>query len=205
VSQAVDLRHMTVTVDDVMSWEPCKEYSRERVTALFAGRETITAFDVLDMDIPAEDRLWAVLREEMVPAPVLHEFACRIAEAALSQESMAGREPDPRSWAAIDAKRKWLRGEIGDKELHAAWEAARDVVREAVQEVAWTTARDIAWNAAWKNAWDAARGTAFSVAWNSAWNAARNASWSAAWDAAREEQCAMLRGMLEEQMGGGKP
>jgi len=135
------------------------------------------------MDIPAEDRLWAVLR--MVPDPILHEFACRIAEAVLMRERRAGREPDPRSWAAIDAKRKWLRGEIGDKELHAAWEAARDVVREAVQEVAWTTARDIAWNAAWKTAWDAARGAAFSVAWNSAWNSAR------------EEQCAMLRRMLE--------
>ena len=189
---------LAVTVDDVMSWRLCDGYTRYRVNTLFAGREAITALDVLKMDIPAGDRLWAVLREEMVPAPILHEFACRIAEAALSQESMAGREPDPRSWAAIDAKRKWLRGEIGDKELHAAWEAARDVVREAVQEVAWTTARDIAWNAACaKNAWDAARGTAFSVAWNSAWNAARNASWSAAWDAAREEQCAMLRRMLE--------
>lgn len=65
MSQAVDLRHMTVTVDDVMSWEPCKEYSRERVTALFAGRKTITALDVLDMDIPAEDRLWAVLRMDV--------------------------------------------------------------------------------------------------------------------------------------------
>jgi hypothetical protein len=170
---------MTVTVDDVMSWEPCKEYSRERVTALFAGRETITAFDVLDMDIPAEDRLWAVLR--MVPDPILHEFACRIAEAVLMRERRAGREPDLRNWAAIGAKRKWLRGEIDGKELYAAREAAQDAARCA------------AMNDAQYAAWHAARCAAM--------NNARYAAWHAAW----EEQCAMLRGMLEEQMGGGKP
>ena len=194
MSQAVDLRHMTVTVDDVMSWEPCKEYSRERVTALFAGRETITAFDVLDMDIPAEDRLWAVLR--MVPDPILHEFACRIAEAVLMRERRAGREPDPRSWAAIDAKRKWLRGEIGDKELHAA--------REAAWCAAMNDARCAAWQAAWYAAWCAAmndaRNAAWYAAWHAAWyaarNAARNAAWSAALNATREGQFAMLRRML---------
>lgn len=201
MSQAVDLRHMTVTVDDVMSWEPCKEYSRERVTALFAGRETITAFDVLDMDIPAEDRLWAVLR--MVPDPILHEFACRIAEAVLMRERRAGREPDLRNWAAIGAKRKWLRGEIDGKELYAAREAAQDAAREAAQDAAWAAwyaamndARYAAWHAAQYAAWYAARNAERNAAWNAAWYAARNAAWNAAWNATREGQCAMLRRML---------
>ena len=138
---------LAVTIDNVMSWEPCKEYTRERVTALFAGRKTITALDVLDMDIPAEDRLWAVLR--MVPDPILHEFACRIAEAVLMRERRAGRESDLRYWAAIGAKRKWLWGEIDGKELYAAREAAQDV----------------AWCAAWYAAWYAARNAARSAAW----------------------------------------
>lgn len=48
---------------------------------------------------------------------VLHEFAVWCAERALERERAAGREPDPRSWAALDAKRRWLRGEISDEDL----------------------------------------------------------------------------------------
>jgi len=51
---------------------------------------------------------------------VLHEFACREAEDALKLVE----KPDPRSVAAIEAKRKWLRGDISDDELEAAALAA---------------------------------------------------------------------------------
>ena len=44
---------------------------------------------------------------------VLYEFACRCAEDALKLID----DPDERSIAAIEAKRKWLKGKIGDKEL----------------------------------------------------------------------------------------
>ena len=73
---------------------------------------------------------------QMVDATnILHEFACWCAEQALLREREAGQEPDPRSWAAVDAKRKWLRGEITDSELAAAWDAAQ-AAREAAQ-AAW--------------------------------------------------------------------
>ena len=80
--------------------------------------------------------------------PLLHEAACVFAEGALRIANVT----DPRSWAAIDAKRKWLRGEITDKELAAAWAAARD----AAWDAAWAAARAAAWAAAWDAAWDAA-------------------------------------------------
>ena len=39
-----------------MSWELLYDGdTRERVTALFAGRKTIAALDVLDMDIPLHE------------------------------------------------------------------------------------------------------------------------------------------------------
>jgi len=78
--------------------------------------------------------------------------------------------PDPRSIAAIEAKRKWLRGEITDKELDAARAAARDV------------------------AWDVARTAANAAAWDAA-NAAANA---AARYAAREHEVEILRELLKE-------
>ena len=129
-----------VTIKQVLSWGPCENYTRERIEELFTGRKTVAVQDILSMDIPARDRLWAVLREELVPATILHEFMCWCAEQALVREREAGREPDPRSWAAIEAKRAWLRGEIDGKVLAAARDAA------------WAAAaRDAAW-AAWEAA-----------------------------------------------------
>ena len=66
---------------------------------------------------------------------VLHEMACLCAEQALASIP----NPDPRSIAAIKAKRAWVRGEITDVELTAARDAAWDAARAA------------------RDAWDAAR------------------------------------------------
>ena len=134
------------TIKQVLSWGPCENYTRERIEELFTGRKTVAVQDILSMDIPARDRLWAVLREELVPATILHEFMCWCAEQALVREREAGREPDPRSWAAIEAKRAWLRGEIDGKVLAAAWEAAAEwvVVAWEVVEVWVATEEKIA-------------------------------------------------------------
>lgn len=72
----------------------------------------------------------------------LHEFACDEAERALTARREAGDEPDPRSWAAIEAKRKWLRGEISDDDL----DATRYVARVAAWAAAWE-AKAAAWAA----------------------------------------------------------
>ena len=58
---------MRYTVDDILAMGPCIDYNRERVTELFAGRETITPFDVAVMDIPKKDIGWAIGR--MLPWP----------------------------------------------------------------------------------------------------------------------------------------
>ena len=62
---------------------------------------------------------------------ILHTFACEVAEQALYRERDAGREPDERSWAAITAKRVWLRGEIGNEILMEARVTARTVAYQA--------------------------------------------------------------------------
>jgi hypothetical protein len=54
----------------------------------------------------------------------LWAWACDCAERALLREREAGREPDPRSWAAVKARRGWLRGEVSEDQLHAAAAAA---------------------------------------------------------------------------------
>ena len=139
------------TVGLVMSWQPCEEYPRKRVEELFAGRESLTSQEVAALDIPAADRLWVLLREEIIPAEVLHELACEFAERALLRERDAGREPDPVYWKAIEAKRTWLRGEIDDERLKlaraATWCAPPTAARSAAEASAMAAARAAAWHA----------------------------------------------------------
>ena len=127
----------TVTVEQFKSFRPCwleTAEDREKFARIAAIRNEWTALDVLNLpDVSAQDKLWSVLRDEFIEAPILHEFACRCAEYALSFVD----NPDPRSIAAIEAKRKWLRGEITDAELYAAWAAARDAARAAARDAAW--------------------------------------------------------------------
>ena len=137
---------------------------------------------------------------------ILHEFACLCAEHALTREREMGREPDSRSWAAISAKRKWLRGEIGDTELDAARAAAVAAVWAAACAGAEAAARSAAWAAVEAAAWTEACAAAKVAAWAAAGAAARasgatrNAAWNAAWDAERDWQNAELTRMLEEEI-----
>lgn len=165
----------SITLEEFKTFAPCwlkTEEGREKLEEIGRKKERWTALDILELEeVSTEDKLWAVLREELIEAPVLHEFACRCAEKALKLV----KNPDPRSVAAIEAKRRWLRGEIGDEEL----EAARDA--------AWAAARDAASAAAWDAAQDAAR------------DAAKDAAWDAARASARRSQVEMLKTMLREE------
>ena len=136
-------RKTRITIEQVEAWRPCDDYSLSRIGQLFGRRKYFTLDQLKMIDIPASDKLWCLLHEEVIPAPQLHLLACEYAERSLLREREAGREPDPRSWAAIDTKRRWVRKEATDSELLAAWCAARDAAREAARDAAW--AAEIAW------------------------------------------------------------
>ncbi len=132
----------SVTLEEFKKFGPCwlkNEEDAKKLEEIGRRKEQWTALDILalpDEEVSATDKLWAVLREELIDAPVLHEFACRCAEEALKLVD----NPDPRSVAAIEAKRKWLRGEIGNDALQAASDAAS----EAAKASARASARDAA-------------------------------------------------------------
>lgn len=145
---------------------------------------------------------------------VLHKFMCGCAEQALLDEREAGREPDKRSWAAIETKRKWLKGEATDEELVTvgleAWDAARSAVGVAsVIKAAWSAAwsatlgdaRDIVWavwEAAWESAWSAAWNTAWEFTWDTTKVAAESAARDATWDSQNAKLEEMLNALLKE-------
>lgn len=131
------------------------------------------------------DKACATRREHLVvvdASSILHEFGCWCAEEAIHyvQERWPDWQPDSRSLAVIETKRRWLKGEATDKELAAA-RAAAGAAADGDASAAWA-AKDAA-GAASAAVWAAARAAA--------WDAAR-----AAKAAAREKQNAKLQEML---------
>ena len=183
------LPHTLVEVGQKLTVKPplelCKwglHASKKAIDALNYAPGSIACRVELSGEIlEGDDKVCATERTvlSMIDATnILHEFACWCVEQALLREREAGQELDPRSWAAIEAKRKWLRGEITDSELAAV----RDAALAAAQDAAWGAAAYAAWAAAYA-ANQAARDAAGDAAWAAAWDAARDAAWDAAMDA----------------------
>ena len=204
-----------VTFSEFLKFEPCwQDDERGRRRLRYYARKLGGSADALEIlalrRIPAEDRLWAVLREKFIPTPILHEFACRCAEDALSRID----NPDPRSINAIVVKRRWIAGEATDEELAAAEAAAwvaRTSAQDAAEAAAWvarTSAQDAveaATLAAQTATWAArtAAWAAQAATW-ATWTAARTAAQDAAEAAARNAQVDMLTQMLREYVGAGE-
>jgi len=78
-------------------------------------------------------------------------FAADCAEHALKAEQGVGREPDARSWAAVQAARDYAEGRLSDKARiaarSAAWSAAC-AAESAARIAARSAARNAAWSAA---------------------------------------------------------
>ena len=143
-------KKLRCTVADAMQWWP--DYSESDVLRLFGQRKFLDTREILDLEIPVNDRLWAVLRVELVPVLLLNEFACRETQALLVRERRAGREPDEQDWVDIRNRRRWLRKvELSDISASASTNLAlRAVERSASMAMAWTAAvadRADAWDA----------------------------------------------------------
>ena len=188
----------SITYEEFKRFNPCwlsdKEKAR-KLEEIGAQRERWTALDVLGLpeeEVSAKDKFWAVLRPEFIEEPILHEFACRCAEEALKLVD----KPDPRSVAAIQAKRDWLARKISDEGLRRAREeaynayfAAYCAARAADCAAAHAAASAADWAADLAADLAAARAAECSNTLSAYWDAR---------DAARNKQVEMLRGLMED-------
>jgi len=150
----------TATVDDLLSWGPC--YSDREVRELAGEVTTFTALDVLRRDdIPPDDRLWVVLRTQLIDDVTMRLFACDCAEHVLPIWEKAHPQDD-RPKRAIEIARKYAHGEASKAEMIAAgneaWDAAGCMVAYSVAYAACGVARSFA--TAWSVARDAAQAAA---------------------------------------------
>ncbi len=155
----------TVTIDQMLSWLP---WCRGEVLQLSKDKTELTIDEIINLNISSDDKLWVLLREELLPAKLLHEFALWCAETALTRAKIT----DEVFWSALKVKRSWLDGKATDDELNAAW--------KAVLGAAWESAAEFAAESA---VWESAAG-------------ARNTSANALAEVSGDEQLAKLKEML---------
>ena len=130
-----------------------------------------------------------------VPADaLLRVCACDFAERALNRERASGREPDPRSWHAVEVARRFADGAGSVDELvtarNLAGLAADDAPNAAAANAAWSAARCASVDPAW--AADAAAWSAAKSAMDAVGADQQESTRMAAWDAEREWQIAHM-------------
>jgi hypothetical protein len=173
----------TWTIDQILACRPCPEYDRARVTALWAGRETITTRDILALDISAADRIWAALQDDSIAGRVVERIVTR----AVTTHALTCGVPAVEAWAA-----RWLDGtDRSGEAAEAAWVAAW------VARAAW--AAEAARAAEVAEAAEAAR-TA-EAAWVARAAAAAEVAGAAVRAAERDHQLADIRAVLDEDGG----
>lgn len=148
----------TVNLEQLKAFAPFMPEAT--IHGLMHGHEQLSMLDIAKAEhVKASDRFWVLLK--MLTAGEQQEFACRIADTCLWSERKAGREPDLRSWGAIDAKRSWLRGEIPDATLCASGCAALAAARCWLPGAAANAAFAAAATAEIKNGYRSSRAAAY--------------------------------------------
>jgi len=161
---------MLITADQIISWRPCPRYPDDRVHQL-GPAIGLTPLEIAALDIPHADRVWLLLRPEVLGEHGLQVALDRIAVRAVTNHALHCGVPAVERWA-----QRWLDG-IDRTEAAAT----------AAEEVAWAAAwaaRE-AWAAAWV-AWAAAReAREVWAAAREAWvaRAAAREAWAAVWAA----------------------
>jgi len=138
----------TYTVADVVKWGPCPEYTRAEIKKLIGSGKT--ALEILSLDIPIEDRIWAGV--QTLSDKNRRLFACACARRVLPV--FEGKYPeDKRPRQAINVSYRFANGKATEEELEeaetGAWAAARAAAAAgwAAEAAGWSGERD-AWSSA---------------------------------------------------------
>ncbi len=133
----------TWTVQEMIAERPCKEYTEARLLELWAGRGALAVNDILNLDIPAADKVWVLCRPDVMTPEQRARWLGTIVERAIRRVLGKSNVPKWERWAE-----RWLSGE--DRTRKSA-EAAAEAATRAAWAEAWA-AEASAW-AAVEEAW----------------------------------------------------
>lgn len=183
-----------ITIELIRSFSPCYD----PVSGLYRHGESVnqgylpedyeaTLLEFLrHPEIPAQDKLWLVLRRDFISDKTLRLFAVWCAREAMKAMKLVDN-PDAASIDAINVVERYANGKATDEELEHAINEAGEALAARVAVTAARAAEKVARRAAWAAA-DAARDAARAA--RAARDAARDAAWDAAADAADAERAA---------------
>lgn len=152
----------TITVDNVMGWNPC--VPRESFAGLVTAKPRWTAREIADLPADPDSKLWVILRRELWTDAQLRWLACDFAETTLGAWYQVHGPPIALQ-GALRTMRDYCAGKAYQRDVHDAhcdvWQLARktrddpDYAKAAIRAVAWATDFRLP-HAAIKAAWFAA-------------------------------------------------
>ena len=116
----------TFTIEDIRSWKPCYDPGRHLAEG-WSG----TCVDILSNDkIPFDDRLWVVLRPELVSDCTMRLFAVWCVRRC---EKFVPENERGNFNATLDVCQRFAMGKASREELGAAWDAQKAKLIEMIE------------------------------------------------------------------------
>ena len=100
---------MEITLNNLMSWGHCEEYTKEKILEITKGRKCFTPLEVSKLRIPVEDRIRVLLRLNVLGGKNFIEVVNKIADRAVRKYCLECEIEEVEIWA-----KKWLSGEDRD-------------------------------------------------------------------------------------------
>ena len=65
---------LSVSKADILSFNPCPSQTRDNLDTLMEGNERIDVEFILNVGVPADHKLWLILRPELLPIETLEKI-----------------------------------------------------------------------------------------------------------------------------------
>ena len=129
----MNMQHKTITVDQVMSWQPCKYYPRDLVEDL-SRKGSADAEHILGLKIPDHDKIWVLIHmienlDCLLLASSFSDHVVNINTEATTKSLMAshGDIENPELYPAEEEIQGWKNGDNTEAQkragLAAMWAA----------------------------------------------------------------------------------
>lgn len=139
----MSLLQRTITLEELERWGAGDLYDAALIKRWMRNRPGLRVDEVLDARGAGLSRIfWTVMREEVLPAGLLHACAVHLARHFLDRLEADGVPVDFRSRAALDLKDRFTSGKASLGEVAAAHELARRARDDHGARADWEAARN---------------------------------------------------------------